>query len=205
MTAYDDDYRELIVQAQDAVCDLLRASTPDSWMDLRGGYREMRTALAADAALHALEETRQARHDARREREETEQERRVKWEREREEWREWERVWRNMPRSRRESLVFDVLGDESLIIREIADRVNDELARLNREHGLKQPTGSGRIMYEDGIRPTVMRMLNAGQLERSPETFRKTRTRYRFTRKRGLDGPIVDLERAYHDDREARS
>lgn len=42
-------------------------------------------------------------------------------------------------------------------------------------------------------------MLRAGQLEREAETFNKTHMRYRYSRKRTLDGPIVELEQAYQE------
>ena len=40
--AYDDEFRELIKDAMGAAFELLSASEPDSWNELRAGYGEMR-------------------------------------------------------------------------------------------------------------------------------------------------------------------
>jgi hypothetical protein len=74
-------------------------------------------------------------------------------------------------------------------------------ARLDREMG-----GDGCNMPVDLARATsfVMRLYRAGQSTREPETFGKTRTRYRYSVRRELRGPIVDLERAYSDEEAAR-
>jgi hypothetical protein len=45
-----------------------------------------------------------------------------------------------------------------------------------------------------------MRMWRAGQLEREAEPFNGRHVRYRYSGKRGLEGPIAGLERVYHDD-----
>ena len=97
-----------------------------------------------------------------------------------------------MPTPRRESLLFTALGDERLTIREIALRMNAQLGYAAED----------RVVPEYETRPLVRRLFRKGHVEREPETFNKTRTRYRYFRNRGLVGPIVDLERAYHDDTE---
>jgi hypothetical protein len=100
-----------------------------------------------------------------------------------------------MQRERRESLLFQVLGDERLILRELTSRLNAELGTPDHE-----PYSAlvAEPVYQGNVRSLVMRMFHAGQLERVAESF-KNKTRYRYFRKRGLDGPIVDLERAYHE------
>jgi acetylornithine deacetylase len=50
---------------------------------------------------------------------------------------------------------------------------------------------------ESSIRSTVMRMYHHRELDRRGEPF-KGKLRYRYFR-RGLEGPIVDLERAFHE------
>jgi hypothetical protein len=111
--------------------------------------------------------------------------------------READEVWRQTPRERREVLLFQVLGDEALILRELTERMNGEL-------GFPQPPGTRapRAVYDGSVRSLVQRMLRDGQLERKSETFNKTHMRYRYFRRRGLEGPIADLERAYRDDSE---
>jgi hypothetical protein len=96
-------------------------------------------------------------------------------------------VWAGTPRERRESLLFQVLGDERLILRELTSRMNAELGTPDH--------GPHSAVYQGHVRSLVMRMFHAGQLERAGETF-KNKPRWRYFRKRGLDGPIVDLERA---------
>jgi hypothetical protein len=95
---YDDDYRDLIQQAHDAVRDLLDGSTHDSWLGLRVGYGQIRKELLRDEK-----------------------------EREHAEWRECRNAWKRIPAERRESLVLQVLGAERLIIRELASRMNNEM------------------------------------------------------------------------------
>jgi hypothetical protein len=80
-----------------------------------------------------------------------------------------ERVWREIPRERREALLFQVLGDERLTIPELADRMNSEIGH--------EPT---RVVYEGHARKLVSRLLKEGQLKREAETFNKSHTRYRY-------------------------
>jgi hypothetical protein len=75
--------------------------------------------------------------------------------------------------------------------------------RMNRELGFPEPergTYAPRAVYGNELRALVMRLFRDGQLKREAETFNKTHTRYRYFRRRGLEGPIVDLEQAYHDE-----
>jgi hypothetical protein len=180
MSAYDEDYRELIEGARDAAYELLVVSTPDSLMGLRREYTELRRLLERDDQKRQEEQGRQAADEQKDHR------------RELAEIRERRNVWAQIPRERRESLLFQVLGDERLILRELTSRLNAELGTPDRKSS----------SVDDGnVRSLVMRMFHAGQLERAEETF-KNKPRYRYFRKRGLDGPIVDLERAYHHDDE---
>jgi hypothetical protein len=104
-----------------------------------------------------------------------------------------EDAWRRLSRDRRESLVFQVLGDRRLVIREITAGMNAELGYPQQE-GRHNP----RAVCESEVGNLVKRMLREGQLQREAETFNKTHTRYRYSRRRDLDGPIADLERAYN-------
>jgi ribonuclease D len=174
MTAlpYDDDYRELIEGARDALRELLDDSNHDSWLQVRIAYGELRTALARDDK----EQERHERHERTQDRYAAEA--------------EATDAWRRTPAAARESLLLRVLGDERLILRQLTSRLNAELG---------YPTGKGCSVYENNVRNLATRMLRAGQLEREAETFNKTHTRYRYFRKRTLEGPIIDLERTYQE------
>lgn len=55
--------------------------------------------------------------------------------------------------------------------------------------------GDHPAVYE-GVRRVVMCMVRSGQLERVKEPFKHT-GRFRYFAKRGLDGPIAELDKAY--------
>ncbi len=192
--AYTEEFRELIETTRDAVRELLNESECDAWTALREGYGEMRQALAADEVcagladrLAKLEAEKQRRAEAREARDRAV----VEKEEARNEWREAKDAWRQISAAARESLLLNALGDERLLIREIA-------ARMNAELGFSREKATCAVSdYE--VRPLIKRMLRDGLLERAPETFNKTHTRYRYSRCRGLAGPIVELEQAYHD------
>jgi hypothetical protein len=186
--AYTDDFRELIADARNAVDRLLDQSRHDAWVHLREGYGEMSRALESDDKARKLEELASELAERRNETERLGAEERER----RDRWHERRDVWRRMPTPRRESLLFTALGDERLTIREIALRMNAQLGYAAED----------RVVPEYETRPLVRRLFRKGHVEREPETFNKTRTRYRYFRNRGLVGPIVDLERAYHDDTE---
>jgi hypothetical protein len=82
--------------------------------------------------------------------------------------------------------VLEILSEHRLTIGELTER-------LQKKHDpdLK--------IYISHVRSAVTRLYNARELDREPETFRKTRTRYRYFQRTSLDGPIVDLERAFHE------
>ena len=99
------------------------------------------------------------------------------------------RVWKETPEDRRETLVLQALGNEQLTIREVMARVNFELGATD---------DGSRFVCEGDVRRVVMRMFDGGQLERAKEVFRN-KPRFRYFRITRLDGPIAELERAYHD------
>jgi hypothetical protein len=180
MTAFDDDYREhyreLIEGARDAVGDLLDASDHDVWMRLRVCYGELSDALERADRDGALQE-------------------RVK--RYRQERDEAEDAWRQLSAPARESLVMRVLGDERLIIPELVSRMNAELGYPDGrdEGGRTTPIA----VFVSDVRRVVTRMHRAGHLDRVEEPAPGCRIRHRYFRKRALDGPIVELERAYQE------
>jgi hypothetical protein len=175
----DEEFRELIEEARDAVRKLLDDSEHDSWVALRRGYRELRWAL--DLRDSAPDETAPAAVDAFKVAEKAANERR--------------RAWQQMSRDQRENLLLHVLSDRQLLIRELTSRLNVELGPADRK--------IDRTLYDSDVRSLVMRLFREGQLERESETFNKTHMRYRYMRRRELDGPIAGLERAYRAESEA--
>jgi hypothetical protein len=100
-------------------------------------------------------------------------------------------VWGQLSSERREALLLNALADNRLTIRELASGMATELGYA--------PDDRAGALGEYYTRPLVRRLFRDGQLERVAEEF-KGKTRYRYLRKRALEGPIVELERAYHDE-----
>jgi hypothetical protein len=184
---FADDYRVLIEDARDAVRALLEASTPESWIGLRGNYgrllehladddrnRERIAERAAAAELVAMSAEKQLRRQN--------------------EQHAAQVAWQSLSRERREAAVLDVLGDEQLTRTEIAKRLDAKLRTPE--------CGRWGVVYVSYVRPVLERMVNARQLERETELF-KNKPRHRYSRRRGLDGPIADLERRFHETGEA--
>ena len=178
--AYSEDYRELIENARDAMRELLKKSEPDSWLGLRNSYAEIRRALNVDDGL--IERLRKR----------TEQEERRTLstthdgDRER---REEAAIWKSVSKVERERVAIEMIGEGRLTLTELT-------------HKFQEHFGFDGTIYHSQIRPIAMRLLAAGELQREAEDF-QGKVRYRWFRRRGLDGPIADLERAYHDDEEA--
>ena len=53
---FDEEYRELMIGARDAIEKLLDESAHDSWLGLRAGLREIHDAFAAEERMERLEE-----------------------------------------------------------------------------------------------------------------------------------------------------
>ena len=87
--------------------------------------------------------------------------------------RERQAEWRSRRPETRETLLLNAFGDERLTIGEVANRINAELGC--------SPDAVPTLDPSD-VRRLAMRLLDAGQLEREPETFRN-KTRYRWHRK----------------------
>jgi hypothetical protein len=177
---FDDEYRELIEDARDAIRKLLDESEHDAWMWLRNGYGDLRNQLDRDDRERAKSDSRYKVATSER------------LAAERDEYRQRRAVWKGLGREQRERYLLDVLRDERRTIPELTNRLEDHL----------QGEFGPCAVYIGDVRTVVTRMLHAGQLLPEPETFNKTHTRFRYFRKRGLDGPIADLERAYHDESE---
>jgi hypothetical protein len=167
----NDEYRELIDAAERAVYDLLVASTPESWLSLRTGYGELKREVL--------------RHEGTSDRgraEHIERQRRLR--------ESIHERWNRLTTEARENLLLHVLADDRLLIREMVERLNDELVPED---------VTWRAVYESSVRGLAARLVRNGQLERAAESWRG-KVRYRYFRRRGLSGPIADLDRAFHDD-----
>jgi len=101
---YHKDFRELIVEARDAVRKLFDESEPDSWMYLRYGYGELRKALDMDDAArkHGEVQRNRAAED------------------------EAEAAWRRTSRAAREHLVLNAFGPECLTLHDICERIRSQ-------------------------------------------------------------------------------
>jgi hypothetical protein len=83
-------------------------------------------------------------------------------------------------------VLLHVLGDDSLTLREITERMQAELSHCD--------------LYESGVRGLVMRLFKeARELDRRADPRKKGTVRWLYFR-RGLEGPIADLERTWHED-----
>ena len=98
-------------------------------------------------------------------------------------------AWLVMPRGDRTRLLLQELGDRRLTINELTDRVSEARADID--------------VYEGDIRALVYRLCREGELDRAGERRcrgdHKGSIRYRYFRNTTLDGPIADLERAFHE------
>jgi hypothetical protein len=191
MTGLTDEYLALIEESRDAIHALLDESAHDAWSSLREGYGEIRRMLELNETAHKLAALKEDADQI------AEQVRAARFPADGpfEIWRERRKQWRATPRDQRENLLLHVLGDERLTTGELA-------ARMNRELDGDHSDGRLQTVASSDVGNLARRMFRDGQIEREPETFRN-KLRYRYTRKRGLAGPIADLERAYHDDGEA--
>ncbi len=191
----EDEFRERIQHAEDAILELLEMSTPESWIDLRGGLAEIKRNRALGDLARRHDDQKRKREEAARAREE-EKAAGDGWRKARDEdlaeLHRREAHWRASPIERREAILLEALGDEGRTRREIADKMN-ELVGGN--------VGIHPVLRPSSLQTLLPRMLDSGQLVREKEVF-QNKPRWRYFRARGLDGPIADLDRAYRDDRE---
>lgn len=178
------EYTELVEAARDAMRALLARTEPGTGLRLHHAYRDLGDMLTAGATHERtpgeIEQDRAVPADG--------------GEREASQGRV--STWRDIPRARREALVFQVLGEDRLTIRMITERMEGELVRLGfaRWDGFR-----ACAVYQTEVDPVVKRMWRHGQLERAPETFNGSRIRHRYRRPCGMEGPIADLDRALRD------
>ena len=106
------------------------------------------------------------------------------------EWDEHEARWRSLSMPQREHLLLELLGENRLAVSQLAAKVQEKLGRY-------------AAHYSD-VYPVLKRMHLTGELDRESEPFRRTRTRSVYFRK-DMSGPIVDLERTFHESDEQES
>ena len=97
-------------------------------------------------------------------------------------WREARDRWRRASWDERERWMLQALGDARLTASELVDRI--------------EANGSVGTNPNE-VRRLAARMVAAGVLDAVKEPY-KSAGRYRYQHRRELDGPIADLERAYH-------
>ncbi len=93
--------------------------------------------------------------------------------------------WKKMPWADRERLALEILGEDRLTVNELTERLSAKVFALG-----------GPELHDSKTRPLLKRMLERRELQRVPETFRKSRIRYRYYRLTELEGPIKDLNDA---------
>jgi len=98
--------------------------------------------------------------------------------------REREVAWKQMDWPARERFMLEQLGEDRLTVAEVWKRLHEDA-----DLGLS----------EASIRSLLVRMVDGGELDRTPELFRG-RTRWRYSRRTELSGPIKALNDALGDD-----
>ncbi|HEX2161683.1 MAG TPA: hypothetical protein VHF88_07665 [Thermoleophilaceae bacterium] len=92
------------------------------------------------------------------------------------------KAWDRWPMERKRAVVLELLGDKRLTGKELAQR-------------FRQAVAADFDVYEDQVLYIVKKMLGA-DLDRELEQW-GSRGRYRYFRKRGLEGPIAELQRQF--------
>ena len=93
--------------------------------------------------------------------------------------------WAELSIPERHRLTLELFGEDQLTAREVRDRLRVELGES--------------AVYDGDIRNELKRLIDAGELQRKLEPNTRGRTRYRYFRNTHLSGPIVALERTFHE------
>ena len=99
-------------------------------------------------------------------------------------WRAEEEKWHALSFPQREHLLVELLGDRRMPVAGFVAKVQEKF-------------GKHSVRYGD-VYPVLRRLRQSGELGGVAEPFRGTRTRTVYFR-REMAGPIVDLDRAYHE------
>lgn len=170
---YSNDFRLLIEDAMEAVEDLVKHAAPDSFSYLRLGYGEMRRGLECDDDdLLDLGRDQKTQLDITASRV-AQRAARAKW--------------TGLTIDDRQNLIVSAIGGDRCSLHEITERVNQALVG---------PEAEWRAVYEEGLRPVVLEIFERGEIDRDDDA-RTKRRRFVYFRRRGLDGPIAELERAF--------
>jgi hypothetical protein len=100
---------------------------------------------------------------------------------------QWNEV---LSRAERDREVVEILAEQRLTI-------SDLTQHLEKKHCPDLEVWPSNVVV------VVNRLHKARELDREPETWRKTRTRYRYFKRTALDGSIAALDRAFHEEAEA--
>lgn len=192
MTIHEDDveqFRELVAGTCDAIDELLlfRGASHDAFPNLRRGWRELRDWLDTYGRYEQAKMKVERAATAAAGQTET----KTTWEAEQQGRKEIQNHWRRMPREARENLLLHVLADDCLPNAELT-------SRLNRALGVDPrwlPAVSDTV-----VRQHAMAMVATGQVTRTMgQATGFNRDVWHFQRCGKLDGPIAELEQAFHD------
>ena len=101
----------------------------------------------------------------------------------RNEWKSSRAGWTGLSRPQRERLIIEAIGEDQLSVSDLVDTLATRLECEN-------------LLYSD-IYPALRPLLASDELDRVMLPWRGSKTIWRYFRKT-LAGPIVDLDRAYH-------
>lgn len=165
----------MVVQTEETLRDLLNASAPDSWMELRLAYGSLSRAFDRE-----LDRRRKA--DAKRDRdaEQTRDEasNHARW-----------YAWNETPHGERVHLILNALADDRLGITDLSDRLEPLLSKARGVEGAQ--------LWPSKIQPTLYKMLQSGDLDRLQMPHGPGGTmRWVYFRKTTLSPDVEALQRA---------
>jgi len=167
----NDNYRELLEEARDALRNVLKASEPGTGLALHSAYNTLKQSIQKEEEAIAGAERAAGTRDP--------------WAERAEQRAEQGDRWAELSIPERHRLTLELLGEDQLTAREVRDRLRGELGES--------------AVYDGDIRNELKRLIDAGELQRKLEPNTRGRTRYRYFRNTHLSGPIVDLERTFHE------
>jgi hypothetical protein len=177
----DDDYRDLIDAAHNALRDLLIATEPGTGLKLHEAMQELRAMTALIEHSESSDTSRmqlprgnvdQAQRDA-----------------DNRQHHEKKEAWRWLPFYERERSLLEVIGDDCLSVAAIDDAFREAFTDV--------------IVYQSGLSRMLRRMVDRGELDRvkAPSTAGGPPC-WTYFRRTDLAGPIADLNRQITGDQE---
>jgi hypothetical protein len=181
--AKDEHYVELMIEAKDALGDMLRATEPGMGSLYHQAYAGLKQQIEeATGERHRGPHPRlpgAEGHDATEPATSHFDDYHVKN-------REIRRCRRDFTRPQRERFILEQLGDEGLTTGEIAERFSKHHPELG--------------LYPGHIQPIVADMFKNRELRREPTGLSGPNPRWRYFRNATLEGPIADLDRQLQED-----